>query len=780
MQKRLLRRKDSAAEQLISAEFEKALRIQGSVLETLITRSGDRDQFRKLYPFTPAFMEVLVGAAAALQRQRTGLRILSEILDEQAGRLRLGDIFPVGDLFRAMEKGTDPMTGKMQQLFEYARAVWKRLRAQIEHDVGVSFDNFDKLPPAQQQQLRTQERIAGTLILAALVPNLESFRDLNGSRIAALNFGTVQTRIPGTEGQQVLAICRRWASHGLVQLNDPGSSTPTISVELTSVDVNAIIEGAARAYESYGNLTRKAGDLLFEDLKIQTDDNFEATHKFVWRGTRRSCQISSFNVREASGDKLRPLSENGDWLVVIDTPVYKTGQGPADHLQRLREFRNQNPEGVRSLVWVPSALSERVVKDLGRLAVLDHLLSPRFDKLKEYSGHLSAVEREQARSILSAMQKELTVSVKSALAQAYGVGTIQPVNLDQSYPLSPADQFQSLEPELRPQRPSASTLDKAVEQLLHQALDWQFPGHPDFKSDEVTIGRKLVEKAYEYLSDALRDPERRKSLPQRAERLQLRALLEPLNLAQVTDQYLFPTDYWYAHFERAHHDAGGGALSVGQLRQYIDRPKTMGIETDLQDLVILFYAAWTDRSFRGRFSAIDPKIGTLKDDWQLIQEQLPSREAWETAAKRAADLLGVPASSVLLNAGVLASFSKGVQERANLFIEPARQLLAQLNETESDRYKTAYRSHQLLSKIVNAKTALEVVDALDSAPADIADRTLAVSMSSAAKVAANWMARHAESSPCSAASRLSPTGKRHGTSLTPFTKPLSRTSMPNR
>lgn len=291
VQKRLLRRKDSAAEQLISAEFEKALRIQGTVLETLITRSGDRDQFRKLYPFTPAFMEVLVGAASALQRHRTGLRILAQILDEDAGRLRLGDIFPVGDLFRAMEKGSDPMTGKMQQLFEYARAVWKRLRAQIEHDAGAGFDEFEKLPPAQQQQLRTQERIAGTLILAALVPNLESFRDLNGNRLAALNYGSVQSRIPGTEGQQVLTICRRWASQGLVQLNDPGSSTTTISVELTSVDVNGILEAASKAHESYGNLTRKAGELLFEDLAVQADDNFDASTNSL--GGPRSDRVRS-------------------------------------------------------------------------------------------------------------------------------------------------------------------------------------------------------------------------------------------------------------------------------------------------------------------------------------------------------------------------------------------------------------------------------------------------------------------------------------------------------
>jgi len=81
--------------------------MQNNVLETLMTRDGDREQFKKLYPFTPAFMEVLVGAASVLQRQRTGLRLLAQILDQDAGRMQLGEIFPVGDLFRIMEQGSD-------------------------------------------------------------------------------------------------------------------------------------------------------------------------------------------------------------------------------------------------------------------------------------------------------------------------------------------------------------------------------------------------------------------------------------------------------------------------------------------------------------------------------------------------------------------------------------------------------------------------------------------------------------------------------------------------
>lgn len=738
VQKRLLRRKDSRAEDLINAEFEKALRIPGNILETLITRTSDREQFRKLYPFTPAFMEILVGAAAALQRQRTGLRILSEILDHDAGRMYLGEIFAVGDLFSAMEAGTEPMSGKMQELFGYAREVWKRLRAQIEHDAGASFDDFHKLLLEKQTQMRAQQRIAGTLILAALVPNLESFRDLNGNRIAALNYGSIQTRIPGTEGAQVLATCRRWAGQGLVQLTDPGSATTTISVELTSVDVNAILDSASKAYESYGNIARTAAELLFEELGIKSEDNFETIHSFGWRGTKRSAYIRSFNIREASDDKLMPPPGSNDWLLVIDTPVYKADHGPADHLRRLREFDRENPDGARTIVWVPAAISERVRKDLGRLAILENLLSTRFDKLKEYTGHLSAVEREQARAILSAMQKELKVSVKSALAQAYGVGVVQPGNLDQSYPLSPADQFQSLDRDLRLQRPSGNTVDKALEQLLHQALDWQFPGHPDFRSDEFkteSIGRKLIEKAYSYILEALRDRDRRKSILQRQERLQLRALLEPMNLAQVTDQYLFPLDYWYTHFEKGHHDAGGGDLTVGKLRDYLNKPKPMGLDTDLQDLIILVYAASTNRSFRAGWGAAEPRIGFLKDDWQLIEEQLPSREAWETATKRADVLFGIGVSSLLLNASALANFGKQIQQEAGKFIESCRMLLGVLLEQNSNRYRTARQSYDLLQRLTSAKTALDVVSVLDTTTSDIKDDVLAKSMKTADDVA---------------------------------------------
>jgi hypothetical protein len=123
------------------------------------------------------------------------------------------------------------------------------------------------------------------------------------------------------------------------------------------------------------------------------------------------------------------------------------------------------------------------------------------------------------------MQRELTVSVKTSLAHAYGVGTIQPANLDPNFQLSAADQFQSLEDGFQPRRPSSGKLNEALKDLLSQALDFQFPGHPDFKSDEITVKPKIVSRAYEYLIEALRDSDRRKLLSDKKERVQLRGFL---------------------------------------------------------------------------------------------------------------------------------------------------------------------------------------------------------------------------------------------------------------
>ena len=44
---------------------------------------GDRDAFRRVYPFSPALIDVLVGVSGFLQRERTALRLLLQLLPQR-------------------------------------------------------------------------------------------------------------------------------------------------------------------------------------------------------------------------------------------------------------------------------------------------------------------------------------------------------------------------------------------------------------------------------------------------------------------------------------------------------------------------------------------------------------------------------------------------------------------------------------------------------------------------------------------------------------------------
>jgi hypothetical protein len=79
-EKRLLRPKDEAAKRLIDGAFAKSTQAREELLSILLTKQGSKDDFRRLYPFSPALVETLVGVSSVLQRERTAIRIMLELL----------------------------------------------------------------------------------------------------------------------------------------------------------------------------------------------------------------------------------------------------------------------------------------------------------------------------------------------------------------------------------------------------------------------------------------------------------------------------------------------------------------------------------------------------------------------------------------------------------------------------------------------------------------------------------------------------------------------------
>ena len=143
------------------------------------------------------------------------------------------------------------------------------------------------------------------------MPEVESLRGLNAERLAALNHGTIKTPIDGQEAQDVLRKCRNWAA-GVGEIRIGEESNPTITVQLSGVDTEGIIE-QARGEDNQGNRIRRVRQMLFEQLHIAGEAEFEQYHEFLWRNTERNCESCSATSASCPTRRWRTVRRTGSW-----------------------------------------------------------------------------------------------------------------------------------------------------------------------------------------------------------------------------------------------------------------------------------------------------------------------------------------------------------------------------------------------------------------------------------------------------------------------------------
>src|SRR6266446_4868938 len=393
-EKRVLKCKSEAARQELDAAFAQTQRIRETVMNVLLTSEGDREMFRKVYPFSPALVQTLIAVSSVLQRERTALKVMMQLLVDQRDTLQVGDIVPVGDLFDVVAHGDEAFSQEMAIHFENAKRLYHhKLLPLLEKQHGRRED-LEKLSRDDPKRLafRNDDRLVKTLLLSALVPEVESLRALTAERLAALNHGTIRTPIPGREGQEVLRRCRTWAaSVGEIRIGEEVTN-PTISVQLSGVDTETLIEQARRE-DNQGNRIRRVRQMLFEQLGIAGELEFEQSHDFLWRQTRRSCIVLFRNIRELPDTSLENADER--WKLIIDYPFDEAGHGPRDDLSRLQAFRHAYPGGAKTLCWIPAFFSVEAQKDLGMLVILEHILTG--ERFAQYANHLSPQDRQAAK-----------------------------------------------------------------------------------------------------------------------------------------------------------------------------------------------------------------------------------------------------------------------------------------------------------------------------------------------------------------------------------------------
>jgi hypothetical protein len=735
-ERRVLKPKSEAARQQMDEAFRQTTAVRQEVLDTLLTSTADRQMFRQVYPFSPALVQALVAVSSMLQRERTALKVMLQLLVDQRDTLQLGDLVPVGDLFDVIAEGDEAFSEAMRVHFENARRLYMRkLLPMLLAEHHVSADEAKALPRSDSRlaRLRADDRIVKTLLLAALVPEVEAFKALTPTRLAALNHGTIRTPIPGGEAREVLRRVRQWAGHvGEIKIAGD-EANPTIAVQITGVDTEGIIE-QARGEDNHGNRKRLIKEQLLKAFGIENWDGLFVRHKFIWRGTERHCEIVYGNVWEMPDESLRGLAD--EWRVIVDYPFDEKGRTPKDDFARLQRFGTVY-ETARTLVWIPAFLTADAQRELGTLVILEHILSG--ERFNAYATHLPPVERTTARQLLENRRGQLRERLRMFLEGAYGIQDPIPGSVDTTHGLS--DHFQSLEPGLNPQPPVAATLKEGFEHLLGQALAAQFPGHPSFP---VPAKLPNLRKVLPDLLRAAQAPDGR-TLVERSLRDLVRDIAQPLELGTMAETHFVLGQFWAQHFNRKRAQ-DGGPVTVRKLRAWIDEPKTRGLPEEVQNLVILVWAEQQQLAFTLHGGPVTASLDDVRDELELKAQKLPAHDAWQVAVRRAQEIFGIP-TSALINAANVAQLVGALRQKAQDARAHAHALAERLTSVQRDfgldaaqtrRGRTAKAVQTLLEKVTAAEPEA-VIEVFATAPSETSDPAMgrSVSQSSALVTALN-------------------------------------------
>ena len=738
-EKRVLRPKSAAAKAEIDAAFQRTATFRASVMNTLLTRDADQRIFRQVYPFSPALIQTLVAVSSVLQRERTALKVLMQLLVDHRDALEVTDLVPVGDLFDVLIHGDSVTDTDVVTHFENAEKLYHtKLLPMLETQHGKKREEIALLPPKDpaRKAFQADDRLLKTLLLAALVPEVESLRGMTAERLAALNHGTISSPIVGGEVQTVNNKVRAWAAQvGEIKVSGDARN-PSITIVLADVDTDSILQ-RAESEDSYGNRVKIIRQIVFQQaLGIEDATLFEQEHSFEWRGIERDAAVVFRNVRDMSVDQL--VNTADDWKVVIDFPFDQQNFTPRDDLTRLDECRRAKGS-TNTIGWVPAFFSQRTLADLGRLAVLEHVLSGnRFDG---YASHLPPAARQAAHGILENQRDTLRGQMVAAVNIAYGLGAGNAAGvIDQTHDIDLADRFQSLATGLTLRPPAQASLATALNDLLGQALAWEFPGAPE---PGTTLTSAKLTTVLRKAAEACQARDGRVAV-EREERNLLRQIANPLLIGEMPHDgtHFVIGHHWKDHFTRCRAQDSGD-LTVEKLRKWIDDPRKMGLTKAAQNLIILVYAAQSGMSFTLHGGVCEGSIATLDDSWALKQEAPPDKDEWEKAVPRAGSLFGVAVSplATAANAGTLGSKVKEIaaaaKGAAQQYTQLLRQRLASLGVADgtADRLRTAEATLTLLNGVAGAN-AKDVVGVLARATVPTTD----IAMSECIKGSAKWVA----------------------------------------
>lgn len=727
---RLLRPKDAEATAKLDAAFTKIKRVGPQVWDVLLgsdegTTGADEDSFRLTYPFTPAFMDTLVHISSALQRSRTGLKLMGQLLAAHRDDATLENLIPLGDLYPVIADGGDkPFVDSLKVEFQTADKLYRaKLRPYLLATYMITEEDIERYRHRRDSitdpQLADQckgfiadDRLMCTLLLSALAPSVPALRDLTIRRLGALNHGSVVSPIPGAEARAIKTKVDEWATR-FAEIKVTGTGINAgVQLELTGVDVDSVIANAD-VNNSESNRRALAKRMVAEELGLSLQERLGADElPFVWRGSNRTVEIVFGNIADSDrlADHEFSPSQNGLWRMVIDLPYDEGVQGPVEDANRMGGLRSLPGVPPRTVAWIPTHLSAARFKDFQRLVVIEYTLADqhRFDTL--YARHLNADNRARAKVLLEGQREALRKTVKAAFKQAYGCAEKKPADVDVSFD----DHFEPL-PNVAELRVSVGmTLHAGIRHIAGKLLAHQFPAHPELdpQNTGTAVRPADVRTVFGHIRAAAEAGDRQAEIPAK-DRAVMQRVAAPLGLGRQKEAYFRLSSQWVDHFGlQARNEGGPGDLSVVQLTEWLDRPEPMGLDPLLANLVIASYAEMDDRVWVQGGALLDPapEPSAVKPQYALRSQPLPDEDIWQEALRRYWDMFAEPAPPTLRRGRMVGLFARLISRQAHAHQPLVGALVQELEKRsaalgldgtdENGRLAITRRSRDLLDELV--------------------------------------------------------------------------------
>ncbi|MGC5248845.1 DUF6079 family protein [Gordonia sp. DT219] len=671
---RLLKPKDAAGEALLDEAFRAVTRTPDvwDVLRDSMNTSDDHSgaserEFRLTYPFSPALVATLRNLSSVMQRERTALKVMQRMLVDRRDTLTIADLIPVGDAFDYIVEGNVPIDSHAATMFTAASDLYRtKLLPILMRAHQVTEEQLTDDPVSVPAGFRAHERIAKTLLLSAVAPKVPALRDITASRLAALNHGSIKSKLRGGEVRVVLGVVRDWAKD-VPEITVSEGSNPIIRVQLSDVDYQSVLE-RIRAEDNSGRRRVLIRKLVHAALGVGTQQDDlagAATRTVIWRGSRREVDVVFGNVRDAGSIPEQNFDNRpGTWKLIVDYPFDEQNFSAADDIARIDRLLSNGDR--HTIAWLPKFFSAKALDDLAMLVKLDWLFTGSGDRWQENSDHLSASDRAQARGILENLHRGILTSFDLLLRQAYGIEAADP----KLFVDDPAhtEVLISLSKDFSPKLPAAVSLQDAFDKVIDQAFGAIYPAHPQFPNpdDEVTL--RQYEILRNYVEKAATDSSGRVPTLPGVDRKAVQRIAGPLKVGKATeDHYLFGEDtfaFWAGELDRA--AAESDRVTVGLLQSRITAViPAWGLRPEARDLIV---SAWALLRKRAWFEAGSPvgnlKLGSLRESIEMRAEELPDATAWEKARLHASQLFGYTMPKTFLTGANVAEFAQAVRTKA--------------------------------------------------------------------------------------------------------------------